>query len=91
MLSHDTISLNINEPLTTEGNGSNAKGTTFFTNELKSQVGQSRYENDTINVNGTTYTSYGQTLYAVRDWSGKPTKEGENFYEQSKNKNCKRS
>ena len=86
MLSHDTISLNINEPLTTEGNGSNAKGTTFFTNELKSQVGQSRYENDTINVNGTTYTSYGQTLYAVRDWSEKPTKEGENFYEQSKTK-----
>lgn len=86
MLSHDTISLNINEPLTTEGNGSKAKGTTLFTNELKSQVGQSRYENDTINVNGTTYTSYGQTLYAVRDWSGKPTKEGENFYEQSKTK-----
>lgn len=85
MLSHDTISLNINEPLTTEGNGSKAKGTTLFTNELKSQVGQSRYENDTINVNGNTYASYGQTLYAVRDWSN-ATKEGQNFYEQSKTK-----
>lgn len=53
MMSHDTMTLSINRAVTTNANGSGAKGNTKFTNELKGTIGQSRYENDNISYSST--------------------------------------
>ena len=102
MLSHDTMTLAINRSVTSNNDGSGAKGNTRFTNMLKDVVGQSRYDSISyasggsyvVNSDGSmTFkvkcTDGGDvylagTMFGSGDWKAtkqKMTSLGDNMYE----------